>query len=207
MQALKPIQPSSGSARGEGDVELLVLADAATPNAVAAALRGLRLTARSVPPAALAAELALYASRPAVVVVADDTAGRDALEAGAAGVVVASELDGALAPTVRAVAAGQLVVPPALRGRLERPVFTSREKQVLSMIVLGCTNRDIARRLHIAETTVKSHVKSSFQKLGVHSRSHACARILDPSEGLGLGILGLTPAANGGVRRPRVMAR
>jgi DNA-binding NarL/FixJ family response regulator len=130
-----------------------------------------------------------------VAVVADAAAARDAFEAGAEGIVLASELERTLPATVSAVASGQVVVPRILQGRLERPAFTAREKQVLSLIVLGCTNRDIARRLHVAETTVKSHVKSSFHKLGVSSRSEACAKILDPREGLGLGILGLSEAA------------
>jgi len=131
----------------------------------------------------------------AVVVAPDTVTARRALDLGADGVVLAWEADSTLDATVRAVACGQVVIPRALHG-LERPPLSARERQVLSMIVLGCSNQEIARRLHVAETTVKTHVKSAFRKLGVHSRAEACSRILDPASGLGLGILGLTPAGD-----------
>jgi DNA-binding NarL/FixJ family response regulator len=61
------------------------------------------------------------------------------------------------------------------------------------MVVLGFTNLEIANKLHVAETTVKSHLSSAYGKLGVRSRQEATARILDPSQGLGLGIISLAP--------------
>jgi DNA-binding NarL/FixJ family response regulator len=130
----------------------------------------------------------------AVVIAPDRRAANRALDEGADGVVLEADIAAALEPTVQAVASGQAVVPRALRARAVRPLLSARERQVLSMIVLGCSNREIARRLHVAETTVKTHVKSAFRKLGVRSRAEACDRILDPESGLGLGILGLTPA-------------
>ena len=72
------------------------------------------------------------------------------------------------------------------------PVFSPREKQVLGMVVLGFTNGEIAGKLFIAESTVKSHLNSSFAKLGVRSRAEAAARILSAENGLGLGILGIS---------------
>jgi DNA-binding NarL/FixJ family response regulator len=132
----------------------------------------------------------------AVVVVPDTATGRRALDLGADGVVLDWDTPSMLDATVRAVACGQIVIPRELHGRMERPALSARERQVLSMIVLGCSNREIARRLHVAETTVKTHVKSSFRKLGVRTRAEACSRILDPASGLGLGILGLTPAGD-----------
>lgn len=133
----------------------------------------------------------------AVVIVPDaESAGR-ALDQGADGVILESDAPFSLDATVRAVAAGQIVVPRELHERRARPALSARERQVLSMIVLGCSNREIGGRLHIAETTVKTHVRSSFRKLGVHSRAEACNRILDPASGLGLGILGLSPAPEG----------
>jgi DNA-binding NarL/FixJ family response regulator len=48
----------------------------------------------------------------------------------------------------------------------------------------GLTNRQIAARLYLAESTVKTHVASAFAKLGVRSRKDAVAVLLDPDEGL-----------------------
>ena len=52
----------------------------------------------------------------------------------------------------------------------------------------GLTNREIADRLFLAESTVKTHVGSIFGKLGVKSRSEAAALVLDPDAKLGVGL-------------------
>jgi DNA-binding NarL/FixJ family response regulator len=72
-----------------------------------------------------------------------------------------------------------------------KPRLSPREKQVLSMVVLGFTNREIANKLYLAESTIKSHLSSAFEKLGVRSRSDAVALILDSKNGLGTGILSI----------------
>ena len=46
------------------------------------------------------------------------------------------------------------------------------------------TNHEIAARLFLTESTVKSHLASAFEKLGVRSRKDAAALLLDPEEGL-----------------------
>jgi DNA-binding NarL/FixJ family response regulator len=51
--------------------------------------------------------------------------------------------------------------------------LTSREQEVLMLLAAGLSNRHIARRLGIAEKTVKNHVAAVFSKLGVHDRTHA----------------------------------
>jgi len=116
---------------------------------------------------------------------------REALAAGAHGIVLEHTVEASLEPTLDAVLAGQLVLPPTGRAHLAPPVFSAREKQVLGLVVLGLSNVDIAAKLHIAEATVKSHLTTCFRKLGVRTRSAAVARILDPHEGLGVGILSL----------------
>jgi hypothetical protein len=63
---------------------------------------------------------------------------------------------------------------------------------MLSMVVLGFTNVEIANRLYVAESTVKSHLSSAYRKLGVRSRQEVTALILNSSDSLGLGILSLT---------------
>jgi len=52
----------------------------------------------------------------------------------------------------------------------ERRPFTSREKEVLGMLVGGCSNKEIAAPLGIQERTVKAHVAKLFRKVGVSNR-------------------------------------
>ena len=114
---------------------------------------------------------------------------RRALEAGADGVVFDTEIEGALNLTVRAVLAGQTVVPAASRHEVDRPTLSGREKQVLSMVVMGMSNKAIAAKLYLAESTVKCHLSSAFSKLGVRSRNEAADLILHSGSGLGLGLI------------------
>lgn len=132
---------------------------------------------------------------PAIVVLpASSATTHKALEAGAGGVVFEPQIEATLAATVRAVSAGQVVVPPRLRHHATRPSLSSREKQVLALAVMGLTNHQIAGRLFLAESTVKTHLTSVFRKLGVGSRSDAAALALDPDQKLGLSIMGLSQA-------------
>jgi DNA-binding NarL/FixJ family response regulator len=118
---------------------------------------------------------------------------RKALRAGADGIVCEADLDASLGATLDAVAAGQIAVPRELRAPLTRRALSFREKQVLGMVVMGLTNRQIAAKLYLAESTVKTHLSSAFEKLGAHSRAEAASMILDPDEGLGPGILSVEP--------------
>lgn len=113
---------------------------------------------------------------------------RRALEAGADGVVFETEVEKALSWTVRAVVAGQTVVPAAGRHEVDRPTLSSREKQVLAMVVMGLSNKAIAAELFLAESTVKCHLSSAFSKLGVRSRNEAADLIVHSGAGLGLGL-------------------
>jgi DNA-binding NarL/FixJ family response regulator len=116
---------------------------------------------------------------------------RDALAAGVTGIVLRANVADALVPCLRAVRAGQVCVPYRNRNQVERPVLSAREKQILGLVVMGYMNRQIADRLFLAESTVKSHLSSAFGKLEVHSRNEAVDVILDPQRGLDLGILAL----------------
>ena len=120
---------------------------------------------------------------------------REAINSGATGVVFETELETALPAVVRAVAHGHVVVPRDLRRCVVRPAFSHRERQVLGLVVSGLQNREIAKQLFLAESTVKSHLASAFEKLGVRSRKEASALVLDPDEGLRALILdGISPA-------------
>lgn len=114
---------------------------------------------------------------------------RALLGAGADAVVLDGDAPRALGPAIRSACAGQLSIPGSLRQTQETPVLSTREKQVLGLVVLGLSNSEIAAKLHLSQSTVKSHLSSSFSKLGVRSRSQAAALILDPTTGLGTGIL------------------
>lgn len=129
------------------------------------------------------------------VVVCRKTGGaevRRTIHAGANGYVLVDQIDTALVPTVRAVAAGQVTVPRDERTQVRPPTLSTREKQVLGMVVMGYMNCDIAKQLFLAESTVKSHLSSAFLKLGVRSRNEAVELILDTEHGLGRGILAIT---------------
>jgi DNA-binding NarL/FixJ family response regulator len=131
-----------------------------------------------------------------VVVAAEDDLtslqARQALNAGADAYLPRSAADRSLTPAVHAVIAGLVCAPRDVRRMLAKPTFSHREKEVLSLVVAGLTNREIAGRLFLAESTVKSHLASAFAKLGVRSRKDAVALLLDPAEGLAT--TALTPA-------------
>jgi DNA-binding NarL/FixJ family response regulator len=130
----------------------------------------------------------------ALVVLAGDPDGRvvrRALASGATGVLRREALETALDPCLRAALAGQVCVPREHRRELRPPVLSTREKQILGLVVMGYMNSQIAERLFLAESTVKSHLHSAFGKLGVRSRNEAVSLILDPARGLGIGILGV----------------
>jgi two-component system response regulator DevR len=115
----------------------------------------------------------------------DDAALLAAVLAGAAGYVLKQIRGSSLVDAVRRVAAGESLLDPALTGRLlartqpgsaEPPALrslTEQERRVLGCIAEGLTNREIARRLHLAEKTVKNYVSSLLAKLGMQRRTQA----------------------------------
>ncbi|HTH16403.1 MAG TPA: response regulator transcription factor [Magnetospirillum sp.] len=58
--------------------------------------------------------------------------------------------------------------------------LSPRQREVLSMVATGASNKHIARALHVEEVTIKSHVKAIFRKLGVRSRTEAARYVLSP---------------------------
>jgi len=115
----------------------------------------------------------------------------EAVRAGAAGVVLKDTPAALLVAAVRAVAAGHGWVDP----RLARPLMaefaarpeaastppsalralTGRERQILALTALGRSNEEIARRLVIAEGTVKTHLARVLTKLRLENRAQAVA--------------------------------
>jgi DNA-binding NarL/FixJ family response regulator len=102
-----------------------------------------------------------------------------AVEAGASGYLLKDAPPHELLAGVRAAAAGQSALAPAIAGRLlarlrePRVSLSTREIQVLRLVARGASNADVAARLHITDATVKSHMAHVFSKLGVTSRTAA----------------------------------
>jgi DNA-binding NarL/FixJ family response regulator len=105
----------------------------------------------------------------------------DALEAGAVGYLLKdAEPDEVLAGIRAAHAGGSPLDPKAARvlldaQRARRPArsLSAREEEVLRLVATGLANKQIARRLDISERTVKAHLTSVFQQLGVTDRTQA----------------------------------
>lgn len=100
-----------------------------------------------------------------------------ALRAGAAGYLLKSTLRKELLDAIRAVHAGRRYVPADVANEIaihagDDPL-TEREMDVLGLVALGKSNKEIGRQLLISEETVKAHVKGIFEKLGVGDRTHA----------------------------------
>jgi len=111
------------------------------------------------------------------------------LSVGADALLLERDVDAAIAPTVRAVTAGQVSVPSELRQLIQPTALSHRERQILGLAVAGLTNAQIAGRLFIAESTVKTHLSSAFRRLGVHSRREATALVFASDEVLRRSVL------------------
>ena len=102
-----------------------------------------------------------------------------AIKAGARAYMLKDAQREELLDCIRAVHAGEMRIPPLLVAKLAAEVsgetLTHRELEVLALLARGRSNKDIALRLNISETTVKSHLRSVFNKLRVLSRTEAIA--------------------------------
>jgi len=104
-----------------------------------------------------------------------------AIEAGAAGYLLKDSEPSELAAAVRAAAAGQTALAPAVAHRLTQRVrhpsrtLSARELEVLQLVADGLSNLEISKSLFLSQATVKSHLVHIFTKLGVDSRTAAVA--------------------------------
>ena len=74
----------------------------------------------------------------------------------------------------------------AVEGRFDAiESLTPREREVLGLLAQGYTNKEIAENLVISTNTVKRHLKSIFEKLGVNTRSAAAAKAVEAGMGAG----------------------
>lgn len=104
------------------------------------------------------------------------------LQAGARGYLLKDVFFEELEAAIRAVHAGARHIPAAIAVRLAERMassdLTSREMEVLELIVRGQSNKEIGASLTISEATVKSHVNNILSKLGVTDRTQAVTTAL-----------------------------
>lgn len=100
-----------------------------------------------------------------------------AIRAGARAVVFKRFAVTTLLEAIRAVATGHVWLPPPLQAAVvsglrepERPAITSRERDIVRQVALGRRNAEVAQELFISEETVKKHLNTIFQKLGLRDR-------------------------------------
>jgi two-component system NarL family response regulator len=105
-----------------------------------------------------------------------------ALQAGARGYLLKGMTGEELNEAIRSVYAGKSRIPAPvaerLAERMSAPALTSRETEVLELIVGGNSNKEIASALSISEATVKTHINSLLGKLGVTDRTQAATTAL-----------------------------
>ena len=106
----------------------------------------------------------------------------DAMQSGVSGLVLKESAAVALVQTVKRVMRGERALEPSLvSSALDRlaqredarqivEVLSKRETEIVKMVAGGLRNKEIADKLSIGEGTVKSHLHSIYEKLGVHGR-------------------------------------
>jgi len=117
-----------------------------------------------------------------------------AVKAGASGFLLKDVQPAELVDAIRVVAAGNSLFGPAATQRLverfgQLPAagtagrsldgLTDRERETLRLLATGLSNAEVAERLFVSETTVKTHVSAVFRKLGVRDRVQAVIAAYD----------------------------
>lgn len=113
----------------------------------------------------------------------------DSYRAGAKGYIVKSSTSDVLRHALLLILSGETYIPSSAMAALTGaspaipaapstppanvPALTPRQREILILMAHGLQNKDIAKRLGMLEGTVKVHVKSILQKLGVNNRTHA----------------------------------
>jgi DNA-binding NarL/FixJ family response regulator len=121
------------------------------------------------------------------------------VNAGVAGFILKDATFDDFVGTIRSVADGVRVLPPPMTGTLfsqianaavqrggaaalESVRMTQREREVIGLIAVGMSNKEIAQRLNIATHTVKSHVRNIMDKLALHTRLQIAAYAHDQDD-------------------------
>ncbi|MBB3609909.1 response regulator transcription factor [Rhizobium sp. BK602] len=120
----------------------------------------------------------------------------EAISAGAKAYLLKDARIDEIAATVRAVRNGQSALSPTVAARIldefkrlrprgtpasppVRDTLTERENAILNLIIVGKSNRDIGRQLHLAEGTVKNYVSTILDKCGVRNRTELAIKTIN----------------------------
>jgi DNA-binding NarL/FixJ family response regulator len=105
---------------------------------------------------------------------------RDALQAGASGFVHAEMTPDQLVRALAVATRGELVAPRELLRYVltkdhpgDLAALSARQREILGFVVEGLSNAEIGRRLYLSESTIKQHLRSAYQLLGVSNRTEA----------------------------------
>lgn len=116
----------------------------------------------------------------------DPAAVSTALHRGAAGFLSKETDSDTIATHIREVAAGRTVLDArsaaAIAAQLRQPeteALSARELEVLRLVAEGLSNPEIAKRLFVAPSTIKTHLERAYGKLGVNDRAAAIAQAKD----------------------------
>jgi DNA-binding NarL/FixJ family response regulator len=125
-----------------------------------------------------------------LTIATDEAEVLDAVRAGASGYLLKDADLADIVAGIRAAAAGHSTIAARVAGHLlhsvrthdagvpsdpspQGPELSAREREVLSLVTDGCDNAEIAGRLYVSASTVKTHVSRLFEKLGVDNRVQA----------------------------------
>ena len=127
-------------------------------------------------------ELMSRKPRPRIIVLTHSAKEEDlrrALSAGAKGYLLKGAEPEQVCETIREVFAGKSSLPRELAATLAdsmaQPKLSERELQILKLMALGKSNKEVGQALYISEYTVKNHVKSILKKLNAIGRTEAIA--------------------------------
>jgi NarL family two-component system response regulator LiaR len=111
------------------------------------------------------------------------------LDAGAAGYLLKSARGRDLAGAIRAIKSGESVLHPKIIAKLLKramvtpveehkasEILSARESEILKLVAMGMSNKEIAEKLFLSERTIKAHLTNIFNKLNVASRSEAIVK-------------------------------
>jgi len=112
----------------------------------------------------------------------------EAVQCGVAAYISKASPSARICDTIAAVARGEIILPAevttGLAEAIQRtqrpsgPALTPREREVLSLLAEGCSAPQMARRLHLSTATIKTHLKTLYEKLGVNDRAAAVAEAM-----------------------------
>ena len=136
-----------------------------------------------------------YPAMPVVILSASNQRGdiQRALDAGAMGYIPKESTSSVMLSALKLILTGGIYLPPNMvqSSQLETSGhennsfnLTQRQLEVLAMLVQGCSNKEIAAQMQLAEATVKMHVTSILRSLGVRNRTQAAM----VAEKLGFGL-------------------